>query len=145
MPILLSQLGYGSTLASGRWHTKGPLQLVYAGSSRAICQLEKRVHANGANLKGQVLMRLDLPAGADLLDVSALGLPSDWRTNEAATRGIGDKWLAGGSSLGLWVPSFVEPDELNLLINPQVPAYGSVLVEIERDPFVFDPRLFSAS
>lgn len=145
MPMLLTQLGYGSTLASGRWHTKGPLQLVYAGSSRAICQLEKRVHANGSNPKGQVVMRLDLPAGADLLDVRIQGLPSNWRTDETATRSIGDNWLAGGSSLGLWVPSFVEPGELNLLINPQVPAYGSIVVEIERDPFVFDPRLFSGS
>jgi RES domain-containing protein len=145
MPMLLAQLGNGSTLVSGRWHTKGPMQMVYAGSSRAICQLEKRVHANGSNPKGQVLMRLDLPSGADLLDVRTLGLPSDWRTDEAATRSIGDKWLAGGSSLGLWVPSFVEPDELNLLINAQVPTYGSIVVDIERDPFVFDPRLLSGS
>lgn len=145
MPVLLAELGYGSTLASGRWHTKGPLQMVYAGSSRAICQLEKRVHANGANLKQQVLMRLDLPAAAQLLDVRDLGLPGDWRSNDAATRAIGDSWLAGGSSLGLWVPSFVEPSELNLLINPQVPDYRSITVDIERNPFVFDPRMFSGA
>lgn len=41
------------------------------------------------------------------------------------------------------MPSFVEPEELNLLFNPQVPAYGSIVVDIERDSFVFDPRLFS--
>lgn len=119
--------------------------MVYTGSSRAICQLEKRVHANGANLKQQVLMRLDLPTGAQLLDVRDLGLPGDWRGNEAATRAIGDSWLAGGSSLGLWVPSFVEPSEWNLLINPHVTDYRSITVEIERNPFVFDPRMFSGA
>lgn len=34
---------------NGRLRAKGPNQVVYCGSSRAMCQLEKRVHANGAN------------------------------------------------------------------------------------------------
>lgn len=145
LPMLLAELGLGSTLSNGRWHTRGPLQMVYTGSTRSLCQLEKRVHANGSNPKNQVLMRLDLPAEAELLSVHDLGLHGDWRNNEAATRAIGDNWLAGGLSLGLWVPSFVEPEELNLLINPQVPTYASIVVAIERNPFVFDPRLFSGS
>lgn len=41
-----------------------------------------------------------------------------------------------GSSLGLWVPSYVEPGERNLLLNPQVPAYQDIAVVIERIPFV---------
>jgi RES domain-containing protein len=45
--VLLMSLGYGSTQGNGRWHTKGPNQVVYCCSSRALCQLEKRVHANG--------------------------------------------------------------------------------------------------
>lgn len=143
--MLLLQLGFGSTLASGRWHTKGALQMVYSGSSRALCQLEKRVHANGAAVKDQALMRLDLPAGAKLLSVQDLGLPGDWRTNESGTRALGDQWLAGGSSLGLWVPSFVEPSEMNLLLNPHVPAYQSIQLVVERHPFVFDPRMFSGA
>ena len=71
MPALLASLGYGSTLGNGRWHTQGPLQVVYCGSSRALCQLEKRVHANGANLKDQALMQLLLPDGAPVQDVRA--------------------------------------------------------------------------
>lgn len=140
--MLLATLGYGSTLASGRWHTKGALQVVYCGSSRALCQLEKRVHANGSPVKDQALMRLELPAGAALHDVATLGLPANWRNDEAATRAIGDKWLAAGSSLGLWVPSYVEPGEFNLLINPQEPTFQSIAIAIERIPFVFDPRMF---
>ena len=42
---------YGSTLAPGRWHSlrpgAAPRRLVYAAGSRALAQLEKRVHANG--------------------------------------------------------------------------------------------------
>lgn len=139
---LLASLGYGSTLGNGRWHTQGPIQVVYAGCSRAICQLEKRVHANGANPKGQALMRLDLPSDAVLLDVADLGLPDNWRDREADTQQIGMDWVMSGTSLGLWVPSFVEPAERNLVLNPAHPAFQRITLTIERNPFRFDPRLF---
>lgn len=139
---LLASLGYGSTLGNGRWHTRGPLQVAYAGASRALCQLEKRVHSNGAHPKHQALMRLDLPDGAALLDVHTLGLPADWRTDESATQAIGKAWAAAAASLGLWVPSFVEPSENNLVLNPAHPQYSAIQLTLERNPFEFDPRLF---
>lgn len=139
---LLASLGHGATLGNGRWHTQGPLHVVYAASSRALCQLEKRVHCNGAQPRHQALMRLDLPAGAPLQDVHDHGLPADWRDNEAATQAIGRAWIVAVSSLGLWVPSFIEPAERNLLLNPAHPAYGAIRLQIERQPFRFDPRLY---
>ena len=139
---LLASLGYGSTLANGRWHTAGPQQVVYCGSSRALCQLEKRVHANGASPKDQALMRLEVPDGAVIEDVIELGLPSNWRDDVGVTQAIGNAWIQSGSALGLWVPSYVEPTEKNLLLNPVHPTYTSIRIAIERLPFVFDPRLF---
>ena len=109
--VLLMSLGYGSTQGNGRWHTKGPNKVVYCGSSRALCQLEKRVHANGANPKNQALMRLEIPAATSLIEVETLGLPADWRDDETATQTIGNTWIALGASLGLWVPSYIEPGE----------------------------------
>lgn len=141
-PALLASLGYGATLGNGRWHTRGPLQVVYAAASRALCQLEKRVHCNGAHPRLQALMRLELPDDAALLDAADHGLPANWRSNEAATQAIGMAWLGTVSSLGLWVPSYVEPSECNLLLNPAHPRYGAIRLSIERQPFQFDPRLF---
>jgi len=46
------------------------------------------------------------------------------------------------AALGLWVPSFVEPDGSNMLLNPAHPQFSSIELEIERHPFTFDPRLF---
>lgn len=140
--IVLASLGYGSTLGHGRWHIKGPLQVVYAGSSRALCQLEKRVHCNGSNPKSQALMRLDLPLDAVIEDAGQMGLPTNWRDDEAATQTIGSHWIESGSSLGLWVPSCIEPSEMNLLINPAHRQYSAIKLRIERIPFQFDPRLF---
>jgi RES domain-containing protein len=139
---LLASLGFGSTLAHGRWHTMGPRQVVYCGSTRALCQLEKRVHANGFGLKNQTLLRLELPDHSIAHDVENIGLPEDWKTNEAATRALGDTWLASRVALGLWVPSYVEPSERNMLLNPAHPDYQRIVVTVERHPFEFDPRLF---
>ena len=117
-------------------------QIVYAASSRALCQLEKRVHCNGAAPKNMALMRLELPENAFILDAENLGLPPDWRALQAKTQQLGMKWLASKTSLGLWVPSFVEPAERNLLINPVDADYTKIKLVVEKNPFVFDPRLF---
>lgn len=84
-------------------------------------------------------MRLEIPKGAKLIDAT---LPDDWRANQAATQAIGMKWLAAASSLGMWVPSYVEPAEKNLLLNPAHLDYRRVKFVVEQNPFVFDPRMF---
>jgi RES domain-containing protein len=117
--------------------------VVYAGGSRAICQLEKRVHCNGVRPVNQVLLRLDLPNGAPLEDVRELvELPDDWIAQEAWTQHVGIDWQRGGRALGLWVPSAVEPGENNLLLNPDHPAFRSIALTVERKPFTFDDRMF---
>jgi len=140
------QLGYGSTLSPGRWHLPPPdgQAIVYAGGSRAICQLEKRVHCNGVKPIGQALLRLDLPDGAALQDVREdFDLPADWIDQEALTQSIGVAWRKAGDALGLWVPSAVEPSESNIVLNPDRPAFLHVVVTVERNPFEFDGRMFS--
>jgi RES domain-containing protein len=117
-------------------------QIVYAASSRALCQLEKRVHCNGAAPKNMALMRLELPETALCLDAENLGLQPDWRAQQARTQQLGMRWLASKASLALWVPSFVEPAESNLLINPAHADYVKIKLVVEKNPFVFDPRLF---
>jgi RES domain-containing protein len=120
------------------------LPVVYAASSRALAQLEKRVHANGVAPISQALIRLDLPTGVSIQDVSAnLNLESPrWRDDEGYTQGLGVQWLRSNDSLGLWVPSFLEPLERNLLLNPAHPQYAAITVVIETPTFSFDPRLF---
>lgn len=145
--LRLADLGFGSTLGDGRWHTgcAGPRQLVYCGASRALCQLEKRVHCNGAMPKNMALMRLEIPASAALPDVeqwAGQALAADWRQDKGLTQSVGMQWLESQASLGLWVPSYVEPAERNLLLNPAHPDYLRIELVCEKNPFVFDPRLF---
>ena len=144
--LSLSGLPFGSTLGPGRWHLPPPegMPVVYAASSRALAQLEKRVHANGVAPARQALIRLELPKGALIQDAQAdLGLESPrWRQDEGYTQNLGVHWLESNASLGLWVPSYVEPRERNLLLNPMHSQYGSIVVVTEVADFRFDPRLF---
>ena len=144
--LTLAGLPYGSTLGPGRWHVPPPsgLPVVYAASSRALAQLEKRVHANGVAPIKQALIRLEFPLGAVLLDAQGdLALESPrWRVDEGYTQGLGVAWAQSTASLGLWVPSVVEPQERNLLLNPAHPQYASIAVVTEVVDFDFDPRLF---
>jgi RES domain-containing protein len=143
--LSLSGLGYGSTLGPGRWHLPPPMGLavVYAASSRALAQLEKRVHANGVAPVNQALIRLEMPPKVNLLDAitdKALDL-ANWKHDEGYTQALGVDWLTTRESLGLWVPSYVEPQERNLLLNPAHPQYSNIAVHVETQNFKFDPRL----
>ena len=142
--LTLQTLWLGSIFEPGRWHRTPPegQSVVYAGSSRALCQLEKRAHCNGVQPLNQALMRLDLPDDAVVMDIRSAGLPDHWRADEAWTQAAGVRWRASGASLGLWVPSAVEPEESNIVLNPEHPQYAAVTVTVERNPFLFDQRLF---
>jgi RES domain-containing protein len=141
----LQDQSYGSTLAPGRWHSLrlglGPRRVIYAASSRALAQLEKRLHANGIAPIGQALFRLSLPGKQVVAHAADIGLPKDWRRSDAISQAFGDRWLDAGDALALWVPSYVEPSENNLLINAEHPALAQIKLLKERDPFEFDPRL----
>ena len=132
--LQLDQLGHGSTLSAGRWHLPPPdgRPVVYAGASRAICQLEKRVHCNGIKPIGQALIRLDLPADALIQDVrNGFDLPADWIDQEAWTQSMGVAWRRVGNALGLWIPSAVEPSESNILLNPDHPAFSRTVISVD--------------
>lgn len=143
--LRLQALPYGSTLGPGRWHLPPPsgVPVVYAAASRALAQLEKRAHANGIAPANQALIRLELPD--TLLQDAAqnYNLQTHWRDSEAYTQALGVQWGRATTSLGLWVPSFLEPQERNLLINPAHPRYTEINIVTEAANFEFDRRLFS--
>lgn len=117
---------------------------MYAAGSRALAQLEKRVHCNGVAPADMALLRLEIADGATVLDARKdLGLRRNWWSSESYTQELGNRWLASKASLGLWVPSYVERRERNLLINPSHPQYAThVKVVVEETEFQFDPRMF---
>jgi RES domain-containing protein len=136
---------HGSGLAPGRWHSlrTGAVsrRVICCAGTRALAQLEKRLHANGIAPVGQALFRLGLPDGLAISTAPAAGLPDNWCDSEAVKQAFGDRWLDTCAELARWVPSYVEPAEHNLLINALHPRLSEVALVKERDPFEFGPRL----
>lgn len=142
------ELWLGSLLASGRWHTNHPGEghlVVYAAETRALAQLEKRVHANNIQPIDQAQFKLTIRATASVMNAKAeLKLKPNWRDDETYTQAFGLSWLKSKKSLILYVPSYVEPNENNVLINPHHPQFHShIKIIVEQNPFLFDPRLLN--
>lgn len=132
----LADQAFGSGLAPGRWHSlrsgAPARRLIYCAGSRALAQLEKRVHANGIAPVGQALFRLELPGGLVVQTAQAVRLPEHWRHSDALTQAFGDQWLDAGTELALWVPSIAEPAEYNLIIHALHPRLSQVALAAEN-------------
>ena len=84
-----------------------------------------------------------LPDSVSFEELTIKQLPKNWRRYPAPARlqAIGSKWLRGKRSFVLIVPSAVNPDEKNILLNPLHPEAAS-LTDIKSKPFHFDPRMW---
>jgi len=73
-------------------------------------------------------------------------LPNDWRQYPAPAklRKIGTDWIVRRSSLALRVPSAINAQETNLLLNPAHAEMRKLKIEDEQ-PYHFDPRMFGKS
>ena len=88
----------------------------------------------------QALFRVEMPDADAIPSALSKGLPARWRDDAAITRRFGDDWLDAGAEPAMWVPSYVEPLEFNLLINPDHRSAAKLAIHLEREPFVFDPK-----
>ena len=134
--------GEGSRLFGGRFNPRGR-PAVYASNAFSLAFLETLVRLNVEDgVKIFRVAAVEVPADA-IEDASAL-LSENWRTNETATRALGDEWLTSGRSLALQVPTAVLPYDLgegNLLLNPRHPTFDELGFGESRD-FRIDQRLF---
>jgi RES domain-containing protein len=135
--------GLGGLVSAARWHSEGSA-IVYLAESPAAALLERLVHLeiDPDDLPSTYqLLAIDVPDGVAFETVDLAALPADWRTNDAATRLIGDRWLQEKRSTLLRVPSAITPFTLNWLLNPSHPDAGKAhIVDVISAPF--DPRLF---
>lgn len=134
--------GIGGLLSSGRWHSRG-MEIVYLAESPSAALLERLVHLEldpDDVPSTYQLLAVEIPNGLTVQTVDLGDLPSDWQTNDAATRALGDRWLREMGSLLLRVPSAITPHTFNCLFNPKHPNSSKAkIVDAIRAPF--DPRL----
>lgn len=136
--------GKGAELYGGRWNSKGT-RVLYMSESRALAVLEVLVHLAVEIPDKYVLGGAEIPADLEIETVSENELPAGWQTpisaQQTATRHIGDKWVQGGQSAVLSVPSVIV-EERNFVLNPAHAEFRRITFQMPT-PFEFDGRLFA--
>ena len=135
--------GIGAEKHGGRWNHAG-YRVVYTSTSLSLACLELFVHSEPDCIPGDlhaVLATIPQSVSTELLTVAEL--PRNWRKYPAPSRlkDLGTRWLKEQRSLILIVPSAVNPEENNVLINPQHPE-AKAITGISSKPFRFDPRMW---
>ena len=132
----------GARKSGGHWHREGCAAL-YSAMTAELAVLEKFVHTEGQD-ESLVLVAVDVPDDPALgVDVTRDELPQGWDDLDdggSATQ-FGTAFLQKRRHLYMRVPSVIVGEGVNLIINPEHPAYEEVKLSIVR-PFSFDPRMF---
>jgi len=138
--------GLGGLKAGQRWHTRGR-RIVYCAPSPAAAILETLANFEIDSIEdlpsGYQLLAIEFPDSVSRARVDLKNLPKDWLAPQqlAATRKIGDGWLAAAKYPAIEVPSAVAPETWNTLLNPVLlPGTRIRITGVARYPF--DPRLF---
>lgn len=122
--------GGGGLRASGRWHTRGQ-RIVYCAPDPATALLETLVHAQ-IDIEDMPLqlnyIEIHVPDSIPLSEIKLRSPGRSWRTRVDETREIGDRWLRGGRTPLLRVPSVLAPATWNTLINPVHPASRKIRI-----------------
>jgi RES domain-containing protein len=134
--------GVGGLYVSGRWHTRGH-PILYCTLNPATALLETLVHieidSEDRPKRFQVL-RIEAPDSLSVEKVEAGSLSTNWAVDMSITQSLGDRWLGGGRSLLLQVPSVLVPETWNLLVNPQHGEANRLKVSATYE-HAFDVRL----
>jgi RES domain-containing protein len=135
--------GIGAEKYGGRWNRKGE-RMVYTSGSLSLAALELFVHLDPQTIPSDLIwVRAAIPDTISIETLTAKALPANWRRYPAPARlqAIGSKWLRELRSFVLVVPSAVNPEEQNMLLNPLHPDATS-LSRVQSKPFHFDPRMW---
>ena len=135
--------GEGARRVGGRWNSKGT-RVLYMSENRSLAVLEILVHLSASIPDRYVLAAAEIPADANVEVLNESRLAAEWGTldprDQAATKRIGDQWVAEQRGAVLSVPSVIV-GERNYVLNPAHPDFSRI-VFADPVPFRFDLRLF---
>jgi RES domain-containing protein len=133
--------GEGSFLFGGRWSSIGT-RVCYTSTHRSLAILEYRAHIDPALMPDDlVIATLEIPD--DVMIAPKPALPGDWKQYPAppSLRKIGDRFIAGGQTALMLVPSVLVPQENNIMLNPMHPDATKMIRQRRLVPFLYDRRL----
>ncbi|HVY73231.1 MAG TPA: RES family NAD+ phosphorylase [Puia sp.] len=134
--------GSGAFRFGGRWNSPGTYML-YTSANSSLALLENLVHFDVSELPPDLfIVKIEVDPGAPVYDFPLTQLPEDWRhPQNLSLRKIGDEMMRAKKFLGFKVPSAVNPEEFNLLLNPSYPNYRRLVKVVSVNPYTMDNRL----
>lgn len=135
--------GFGAEMEGGRWNHTGS-KMVYTSGTLSLASLELFVHLEPLLIPNDLFaVAATIPDNVSSEEVAVADLPNDWQNYPAPTslKDFGTQWLQELRSFVLIVPSAVNPEEKNILLNPLHPE-SSKISDIKPQPFQFDPRMW---
>lgn len=133
--------GTGAKLTGGRWNPKG-YPVLYCASTSSLAILEKLVHVDLDLLPDDLFIaELEIPENS-FKELTLTDLPKNWNKYPGPDilKSLGKKWLMENKHLILKVPSAVNPNETNYLINVDHTDADKIKI-IKTYPFEIDFRL----
>jgi RES domain-containing protein len=135
--------GLGSAKTGGRWNSIGKA-VVYTSRSVALAYLETLANVGRQTPRNRFLVRIPVPDKVwdQALWAKEKELPKTWRAEPASIGSVqfGDKWLTGGKSALLCLPSVIVPQDTNVLINPKHEDAAFIQARVQRQ-LLYDSRL----
>jgi RES domain-containing protein len=138
--------GLGAVLEGGRWNHTGH-KMVYTSSTLSLATLELHVHLEPFLIPDNLrAVAAAIPDTVSIEEVAVESLPDDWRNFPGPTslKDFGTQWLQELRSFALIVPSAVNPEEKNILLNPLHPESARLAVTRSQD-FGLDPRIWRSN
>ena len=129
-------------VASARWHTAGR-PVVYLAENPSSALLENLVHLEldeEDRPRSYQMLKIEVAPAIEVEGIEIRDLPAAWKSDEAATRAIGDEWLEQGRTALLRVPSVLTPETWNWLLNPRHRDAARIRVISAETP-LYDSRL----
>ncbi|WP_373055833.1 RES family NAD+ phosphorylase [Zunongwangia sp. H14] len=133
--------GTGAKLTGGRWNPKG-FRVLYCASSSSLAILEKLVHVDFELLPNDLyIAELEIPENS-IQKLHLTDLPKNWNKYPAPDnlKLLGKNWIEQNEYLILELPSAVNPNEMNYLINVHHPDADKIKIR-KTTRFVIDDRL----